>query len=627
MAARSPVRTSAGPEVMRSPTPISPATMPAREVFPSPGGPANKQVVDRLAAPARRLEDDLEVLGELRLTQELVEAPRAQADLVGQVGGVDDRVDRPVAGLRRRRRRHPGRRCPGHRDRVPGVTGPATTSRRMVIGPRPARAARRAASPRPRPRPAWCRARGGSRRGRTRARPGRPAPRCAARVARRAPAVAPRPTTSGTSSFERRSRTSRAAVLRPDPGHRGQHREVLGQHGPGRARRARATTGWPAPARGPTPWAPSRASKQRRSSAVGEAVEHDGVLADVGVDVQGHLRARHRPCRAEQRRRHRHPVADPADVEEHLAFGAPGRGACRAASRSRGRASSLHRRPATARRSGSAARWQMARARASATSGGRGGSASPSKRRHHLLDLVLGGAPVARPRPASPRWPCTGRPRSRPRPRPPGPGPLAWPGGHGRAGVGLEEHPLDGHGIGAQLLDQGPELRESARRRSGRGMVGSVASIPAGHRPRAAPCAGPRPRSRSATSRGRRRGRTCVRPYQRLRGRGGSLGDPRAQSTTAARTSSGMSKFDQTFWTSSWSSSASSSRRTWRASPSSVTGTVVGGHHGQLGRLRRHARRLERVAHGGQVGRARWSPPSGRPRRPGPRRPPRRPPP
>ena len=42
-AARSPVRTSAGPEVIRNPTPISAATMPANEVLPRPGGPTNSR--------------------------------------------------------------------------------------------------------------------------------------------------------------------------------------------------------------------------------------------------------------------------------------------------------------------------------------------------------------------------------------------------------------------------------------------------------------------------------------------------------------------------------------------------------------------------------------------------------
>ncbi len=42
-AARSPARTITGPAVIRSPTPISAATIPDSEVFPSPGGPANNR--------------------------------------------------------------------------------------------------------------------------------------------------------------------------------------------------------------------------------------------------------------------------------------------------------------------------------------------------------------------------------------------------------------------------------------------------------------------------------------------------------------------------------------------------------------------------------------------------------
>ena len=43
MAARSPARSSAGPEVTWSCTPISAATMPASVVLPRPGGPANSR--------------------------------------------------------------------------------------------------------------------------------------------------------------------------------------------------------------------------------------------------------------------------------------------------------------------------------------------------------------------------------------------------------------------------------------------------------------------------------------------------------------------------------------------------------------------------------------------------------
>ena len=79
MAARSPARSMAGPEVTCRPTPISVATMPARVVLPRPGRAGEEQVVGGLAPPAGGLEDDLEVLLELGLADELVEGPRPQA--------------------------------------------------------------------------------------------------------------------------------------------------------------------------------------------------------------------------------------------------------------------------------------------------------------------------------------------------------------------------------------------------------------------------------------------------------------------------------------------------------------------------------------------------------------------
>ena len=42
IAARSPARSRAGPEVGRNPTPSSFATIPASVVFPSPGGPDSR---------------------------------------------------------------------------------------------------------------------------------------------------------------------------------------------------------------------------------------------------------------------------------------------------------------------------------------------------------------------------------------------------------------------------------------------------------------------------------------------------------------------------------------------------------------------------------------------------------
>ncbi len=97
-AARSPVRTSAGPEVMRSPTPISAATMPGERGLPEPGWPDEQQVVHRLATLAGRLDDDLQVLGELRLAHELLEAPWPQPRLFSVLRRVGEGVDRTVDG-------------------------------------------------------------------------------------------------------------------------------------------------------------------------------------------------------------------------------------------------------------------------------------------------------------------------------------------------------------------------------------------------------------------------------------------------------------------------------------------------------------------------------------------------
>ena len=58
IAARSPARSSAGPDVMCSCTPISAATMPASVVLPRPGGPANSRWSAAWLAPAGGLEHD-----------------------------------------------------------------------------------------------------------------------------------------------------------------------------------------------------------------------------------------------------------------------------------------------------------------------------------------------------------------------------------------------------------------------------------------------------------------------------------------------------------------------------------------------------------------------------------------
>ena len=82
IAARSPARSSAGPLVTRSATSISAATIPARLVLPVPGRTREQQVVDGLAALARRAEQDVEVLLQPRLADELGEPARPQRRLL-----------------------------------------------------------------------------------------------------------------------------------------------------------------------------------------------------------------------------------------------------------------------------------------------------------------------------------------------------------------------------------------------------------------------------------------------------------------------------------------------------------------------------------------------------------------
>src|SRR6185437_8051831 len=138
---------------------------------------------------------------------------------------------------------------------------------------------------------------------------------------------------------------------------------------------------------------------------VGEPVQHDGILPDVGVHVQEHLRP-HGAERGGGAGGHGHPVPDATHLHHHLGLrrphrqGAPQRpdhavppvcpirrppSACPPAPAPRGPAptapaptAAAPTAAATARRSGRVVRWHTASARASATSGGRGVSPRPS---------------------------------------------------------------------------------------------------------------------------------------------------------------------------------------------------------------------------------------------------------
>ena len=108
--------------------------------------------------------------------------------------------------------------------------------------------------------------------------------------------------------------------LAADTGHRAQRAEVLVEHGPHQVGGTQGAQDGEGQGR-----TDAVGAEQRLEAAPllggGEAVEHDGVLADVGVHVQldGRAPVAHR---GQQRRRHREAVADATHVDDELAFGA-----------------------------------------------------------------------------------------------------------------------------------------------------------------------------------------------------------------------------------------------------------------------------------------------------------------
>ena len=118
IAARSPARSSAGPDVTCRCTPISVATMPASVVLPSPGGPANSRWstgCSRVGAPPRaRCADAPSVHAGRRIRRGRAVATRLRA-----------------RSPRRRRRRHPHRsrgRGTRHARRAPSVLSASRSS-------------------------------------------------------------------------------------------------------------------------------------------------------------------------------------------------------------------------------------------------------------------------------------------------------------------------------------------------------------------------------------------------------------------------------------------------------------------------------------------------------------------
>ncbi len=238
-----------------------------------------------------------------------------------------------------------------------------------VIGCGPARAGPPAPAPRPMRRRPSRRGRYGSRRGHS------PARTSAARASARADPVAG---ADGPLPVQRREvqpglelQQQAGGRLLAHARHRAEGVDVLFEHGRGqggrRHRREDAEGQRGADAVG---------TEQRFEApalvGVGEAVQHDGILADMGVHMEEHLVARG-PEGGQQRGRHRCPVADAGHLDDDLA-------GCRAVDQHAAQGSDHRCSPvaaATARRSGCAVRWHAASARASATSGGRGASARP----------------------------------------------------------------------------------------------------------------------------------------------------------------------------------------------------------------------------------------------------------
>ena len=312
MEARSPARSSAGPEVTWRATSISVATMPGQGGLAQARRAGEEQVVGGLAPAAGGLEDDGQVLLELGLAHEVVEGAGPQAGLGRLLAAQRVGVEQA--------RRAPGPASARQVDssligRPPSGAGPRSPGRRRVaVGQvagglgdllgAVAEGGQRVAHVGP--------------------------DRAGDAVGRRSPsAAAPRAhVAGGTSRRVLSSISRRAAVFLPTPGTR--HRAATSSSARTRARAMGAWTERMARASaGPTPWAPRRGPRTRRARRGWRSRRAMGVLADVvvgpdedlGPDVaqagrggRAGLRpgSRRRPPRPGSRRRRRARAACPA---------------------------------------------------------------------------------------------------------------------------------------------------------------------------------------------------------------------------------------------------------------------------------------------------------------------------
>ena len=185
----------------------------ASVVLPSPGGPGQQHVVGRLAAAARGVEHERELVAHHALADELLEPARAQRGLGRTLEVVGARLDQRL-----------GREALGHQllavvshARRPASAGPRAARRRPRRRPPAPRCPPAPSTRRRRPRARSSRARRAPRR------PGRAGPR-------RRPRRAGCGTLAGAPIRSLSSSTMRCAPLRPMPGHALQRLEVLVEH-------------------------------------------------------------------------------------------------------------------------------------------------------------------------------------------------------------------------------------------------------------------------------------------------------------------------------------------------------------------------------------------------------------
>ena len=368
-------------------------------------------MIERLAAAARRVERDPELLLDALLPDELGERARAE---------------RAARAPPRRRRRQRGARNGSFMPLSSAPSAPA---------PRPAATRRRP------------RARARRRRGTSRARRGR-----RARAARRQP---PHRRRRARASLSFSSITTRCAVLRPMPGIASKRarssRAIARRSSAGGEPETIASATF-----GPDPGDAEQQLEQVALVGRGEAVELQRVLADmeVGLDRDLLADARRAPAaspRRGSRPRRRRSAARPRPRRER-----PRR---RAISVSRqviaqGTAGGGRLYPAI-RRSGGASAWQIATASASAAWSGRGSLVEREDRLHHPLHLPLVGAAVAADRLLDPARRVLDALDARGR-RGDEDGAARLPDGERDAGVGADVRLLQGDGIRRVLPRSAP---------------------------------------------------------------------------------------------------------------------------------------------------------------------------